>query len=149
MPQKIDRFDGEYAFLSNFYDSPISDCDGNMYPTVEHFFQSMKTLDPYMHRKIAAAPTPGQAKKLGRHVDLRHNWDEIKVNVMKCGLKLKFSIPELKEKLLATGDAYLEEGNWWKDRYWGVCNGIGENMLGKLLMELRDELREKDNEALD
>ena len=144
MEQKIDRFDGEYAFLSNFYESPIKDENGVTYPTVEHYFQAMKTLSPFMRNLIATAPTPGQAKKLGRHVDLRPKWEEVKIDVMRLGLKLKFmSHPELKEKLLATGDAYLEEGNWWKDRYWGVCNGIGENMLGKLLMELRDELREE------
>lgn len=135
----IDNFDGEYAFLSNFYESPMI-IQGIIYPTNEHFFQAMKTLSPSEREKIASAPTPGQAKRLGRQVELRWDWESVKEDVMLTGLRYKFSNPDLKEKLLATGNEELVEGNWWGDQYWGVCDGIGKNKLGKLLMKVREEL---------
>lgn len=141
MKSKIDKFDGEYAFLSNFYPSIVYDFEGNTYPTVEHYFQAMKTLDPKVRKHIASAKTPGEAKRLGRRVELRSDWEDIKLKVMKHGLIQKFAEPELRNPLLRTGDAELIEGNWWGDTYWGVCNGVGENHLGQLLMEVREELR--------
>lgn len=138
---KIDCFDGEYAFLSNFYDSPI-ERDGIVYPTNEHFFQAMKTLNPEEHRQIAAAATPGKAKRLGRQVKLRPDWEEVKLQIMKEGLILKFFCnKDLAKKLIATGNAELVEGNTWNDKFWGVCDGVGENNLGKLLMEIREDLK--------
>ena len=138
---KIDCFDGEYAFLSNFYDSPIEK-DGIVYPTNEHFFQAMKTLDNEERKRIAAAETPGKAKRMGRSVKLRPDWEQSKIQIMKEGLTLKFLChKDLAEKLVATGDVWLIEGNWWGDTYWGVCNGVGHNMLGNLLMEIRRDLR--------
>lgn len=138
---KIDCFDGEYAFLSNFYDSPIEK-DGIIYPTNEHFFQAMKTLDNEERKRIAAAETPGKAKRMGRSVKLRPDWEQSKIQIMKEGLTLKFLChKDLAEKLVATGDVWLIEGNWWGDTYWGVCNGVGHNMLGNLLMEIRRDLR--------
>lgn len=135
----IDNFDGKYAFLSNFYESPMTIQDIT-YPTNEHFFQAMKTLDLLERKKIASAQTPGQAKRLGRQVKLRWDWESVKEDTMLIGLRYKFSNPDLKEKLLATGDEELVEGNWWGDQYWGVCDGIGKNKLGKLLMKVREEL---------
>jgi ribA/ribD-fused uncharacterized protein len=138
----IDKFDGtEYAFLSNFYSSPIQ-YEGIVYPTVEHMFQALKALDVETRKKIANAATPGQAKRLGRSVALRKDWEEVKVDVMRTALQLKFSNPALRAKLIATGDAELIEGNTWNDRFWGVCRGTGKNMLGLLLMELRCSLTE-------
>ena len=137
----IDSFSEEFEFLSNFFPSKITDFEGNIYPTVEHYFQAMKTLDPEKRKIIAAAPTPGQAKRLGRKVNLRKDWEEIKLDVMKTALRQKFSKPGLRQMLLDTGDAELIEGNWWGDTYWGVCNVVGENHLGELLMEIREELR--------
>lgn len=139
-------FDNEYAFLSNFYESPF-EVDGITYPTVEHFFQAMKSKDVEGRKKIAAAPTPGKAKRLGRTIELRKDWEEIKVAVMKFGLAQKFRIPELREKLLATGNEELIEGNFWHDNTWGNClcadcqDIPGRNMLGMLLMELRTKIR--------
>lgn len=139
-------FDNKYAFLSNFYDSPFK-LDDVTYPTVEHFFQAMKAADPKDGRVIAAATTPGQAKRLGRKVVLREDWEDIKVDVMKFALHCKFQIPELREKLLATGNEELIEGNWWHDNTWGSCmcsecqNKPGRNMLGILLMEIRSDIR--------
>ena len=142
----IVEFDGQYDFLSNFYPSPIL-YEGIVYPTNEHFFQAMKTLDIETRKAIAAAPTPGAAKRLGRHVQLRPDWEKIKVDVMRTGLMLKFTDAALAEKLLATGDEELVEGNWWHDQTWGSCfcpdhyRTPGRNLLGMLLMELRKELQ--------
>lgn len=138
----ISVFDGKYAFLSNFYESPIT-YDGITYPTNEHFFQAMKTLDIDEKKKIAAASTPGQSKRLGRAVTLRSDWEAVKSYYMEIGLRLKFQNPDLAEKLIATGDEELVEGNTWGDRIWGVCNGEGENRLGKLLMKIREEIKSK------
>ena len=144
----IDKFDGEYAFLSNFYPSRILyDEYENWYaPTVEHAFQAAKTLNIEEEIDILASATPGQAKRLGRRCQLRKDWEEAKDDVMYSLLRRKFSIPELRDKLLATDDAILIEGTTWHDNYWGgcscsKCNGRGKNRLGKLLMKVREELR--------
>lgn len=142
----ITVFDGDFAFLSNFYPSSIT-ISGETYPTVEHAFQALKTYDVEARRLIAAAPTPGKAKAMGRAVVLRKDWEEIKEDVMKICLKAKFDIPELREKLLATGDTYLVEGTVWHDNEWGSCNCdrckniIGKNKLGNALMAIREEIR--------
>lgn len=103
----------------------------------------MKTLDINKRRAIANASTPGLAKKMGRSVSLRPDWEDIKDDVMLEGLYRKFADDELAEWLLDTGDEELIEGNWWGDRYCGVCNGVGQNKLGKLLMKVREELAEE------
>jgi ribA/ribD-fused uncharacterized protein len=133
----IDKFEGEYAFLSNFYESPAL-YEGVLYPTSEHAYQAAKTLVLAEREQILKARTAGQAKRLGKQVTLRFDWEEVKVGVMREVLVSKFQHSlELKQKLVATGDAYLEEGNWWGDVFWGVCKGIGQNKLGLLLMQLR------------
>lgn len=142
----ITEFDGKYAFLSNFFHSPFS-YDGIEYPTVEHFFQAMKTLDQEERKKIAAANSPGKAKQMGRHVKLREDWEEIKYTIMRVGIERKFDVhPELASKLIATGDAILIEGNSWHDNTWGSCfcpkcaSITGKNWLGEILMKRREEL---------
>ena len=142
----IVEFDGENEFLSNFYPSPILH-EGIVYPTNEHFFQAMKTLDPAERKAIANAETPGMAKRMGRTIKLRSDWEQIKVDVMRTGLMLKFSDAKLAQKLIDTGDEELVEGNWWHDNTWGnchcpKCSGLGgRNLLGMLLMEVRTELQ--------
>lgn len=143
----IDKFDGEYAFLSNFYPSKIlyDDIEGWYAPTVEHAFQASKTRSVEEEIGILCASTPGKAKRFGRLCDLRPDWEEVKDDVMYRLLKEKFAIPELRYKLLATGDATLIEGTTWHDNYWGVCscnkcNRRGKNKLGELLMKIRKEL---------
>lgn len=134
----IARFEGEYAFLSNFY---------NVYgKTVEHFYQAEKTADPGRRAFILDASSPAEAKKRGRNTPLRNGWDAMKVDVMRDLLAWKFSFPILSEKLLATENSILIEGNWWGDKFWGMCDGVGENHLGKLLMDLRGQLREYAND---
>lgn len=137
----IDKFRGKYWFLSNFYESSIED-ENITYPTVEHYFQAQKTLNREEKLKIAKASKPAKAKKMGRQVNLRKDWEDIKLQVMEKALRLKFQNPELRKKLIATGDKELVEGNPWGDRYWGVCNGSGKNKLGKLLMKIRKELQD-------
>lgn len=135
----INSFSGEYEFLSNFYAHPIQ--EGRLtFPTNEHYFQAMKTLDIEERINIARADTPGKAKRLGRSVKLRSDWEGIKLSVMETALRKKFADPALAAKLKATGEEELVEGNWWNDRFWGVCDGVGENNLGKLLMKIRAEL---------
>lgn len=142
--ESITSFRGEHYFLSNFYVSAESRIllDGLNYPTSEHAYQAMKTRDPYIREKIAKLDTPGQAKRMGQIIALRDDWDEIKDKAMLKILREKFSHQNMAEKLLATGDAILEEGNYWGDTYWGVDQetGKGQNKLGKLLMKVRDEL---------
>jgi ribA/ribD-fused uncharacterized protein len=143
----INNFDGEYAFLSNFYESPFI-YKGITYPTAEHAFQAAKTLNPIEKRRIALAETPGQAKRLGRTCALRGDWEKIKYTIMTEIVREKFySSSELANKLLATGDELLEEGNTWHDNIWGNCSCnkcikiVGQNHLGKILMEIRKEIR--------
>lgn len=132
----IESFFGRYRFLSNFYPCEM-DVAAVRYPTLEHAFQAEKTTNMTEREIIRNAKTPGQAKALGRRVTLRENWNEIRVDVMRELLGIKFSDKVLRALLLDTGDAQLVEGNTWGDVFWGVCEGRGENMLGKLLMEIR------------
>lgn len=136
----IDKFDGEYFFLSNFSASPFR-INYVLFPTMEHYFQANKADNQNDYLHIAYAPTPGEAKWLGRKIQLRPDWEKIKDNVMLTGLRKKFADPELRSLLLSTGDEELIEGNYWGDTYWGVCNGVGQNKLGKLLMQVREEIK--------
>lgn len=138
---RIDYFEGPHRWLSNFYPSPIK-LKGLTWPSVEHAYQAMKTTDRDWWRKIAAESNPGKAKRMGQLVPLRPDWDRVKLTVMKVAVTRKFAIPELRELLLETGDLELIEGNHWNDQYWGVCNGRGLNHLGRILMEVRAELRQ-------
>lgn len=147
----IDRFEGRWYFLSNFYPSEIEH-QGIKYPSVEHYYVAMKFDDEQfidgkyytpgdLRELISKIKDPGQVKKFGRKVKLRKNWDSYKLEVMNLGIREKFKSPKLSELLLSTGDEELIEGNFWQDTFWGVCNGKGKNHLGKILMEVRSELR--------
>jgi len=136
----ISDFRGEYRWLSNFYSCQIV-LDGKIYPSTEHAYQAAKTLDENEREQIRIAPKFRDAKNLGQKVTKRSDWDEVKIAVMKECLRQKFERPDLREKLLATGNQKLIEGNTWMDQFWGICNGIGSNHLGKLLMALREEIR--------
>jgi ribA/ribD-fused uncharacterized protein len=136
----IDQFTGEYRFLSNFWPASVG-LDGVEYPSVENAYQAAKTLDAKARRPFAKF-TAHEAKKAGRALAMRKDWEEVKLAVMESLLIVKFDIDDLRAKLLATGDAELVEGNWWGDRFWGVCNGVGENHLGRLLMKVRAQLAE-------
>lgn len=133
----IDKFSGEYAFLSNFYPCSIM-FEGIVYPTAEHAFQAAKALDQLSRRRIASAGTPAEAKRMGRAVKLRPDWESIKIDIMRRVLKEKFRNPDLLRRLRETTHEPLIEGNTWNDTFWGQVDGKGKNWLGKLLMEIRD-----------
>jgi ribA/ribD-fused uncharacterized protein len=138
-PSAITTFDGDprYEFLSNFHPCTVV-LDGVEYRTVEHAYQAAKTLDRAEREHVRCAPTPAEAKERGRHLTMRPDWPDIKIDVMRALLEQKFSTGPLRDKLLATKPSPLIEGNTWDDRFWGVCDGEGENWLGRLLMEIRD-----------
>ena len=149
-------FGGENEWLSNFYgdDEGAGSIEyfGTTYATNEHFFQAMKNKDPEYRQAVADLPwyAAGKAKRLGRQVILRPDWDAIKNKVMVHGLRLKFADKYLADKLAATYPYPLTECNVWHDVYWGVCvssrcrprhaNHYGQNVLGRLLMQVREEM---------
>lgn len=137
---KIERFEGDHEFLSNFFPCEI-DFEGKKYPTSEHAFQAAKTLDEGEREKVRLAKKPGSAKALGKKVSLRDNWKFTRTAWMETILRIKFANPVLREKLRATGNADLVEGNTWGDTFWGVSRGKGENRLGKILMKIRAEIQ--------
>lgn len=133
----------EFGFLSNFYAAPM-EVDGCTWPTAEHYFQAQKFTDPNRQAAIREAATPGVAKKLAwtDSAGLRSDWDAARDKVMLVALRAKFTQhPELRAQLLATGDALLVE-HTHLDRYWADGgDGSGQNRLGVLLMQVREELR--------
>ena len=139
----IDRFHGEYRFLSNFWYATTV-YDGVVYRTSEHAFQAAKFLNPAHRRMVQSQATPAMAKNFARHNlarQRREDWDAVKIGVMRDCLRSKFlGNLDLGKRLAATGGAELIEGNTWGDTFWGVCNGQGENHLGKLLMDIRGAL---------
>ncbi len=146
---RITRFTEKHDFLSNFYPCAV-ELDGVLYTTVEHAFQAAKTLDPDERYKIQITSSSGAAKRIGRRVHLRPDWEEVKYSIMENLVRDKFTRhPDLREKLLATGNAELIEGNTWGDRTWGMVRDkktgefIGRNHLGRILTRVRDELREE------
>lgn len=112
--------------------------DGLTYPSTENAFQAYK-LESVEDRKPFTTYTCGQAKAEGQKVKLRSDWMNVRVDVMRLCLEIKFQDPELKAMLKATAPKYLREDNDWNDKYWGFCDGTGSNMLGQLLMEIRDK----------
>lgn len=149
----ISRFIGKYKVLSNFEPAFVV-YEHMTFPTVEHAYVAAKSRDMTFRNQIAcmAAKLAGQAKKWGRTVNLRSDWDKVKLGIMEELLMQKFD-PEKKilridnphyVVLKSTGDQLLVEGNWWHDNYWGNCLceqcmlGEGKNHLGLLLMKVRE-----------
>ncbi|EMI16713.1 hypothetical protein RMSM_06364 [Rhodopirellula maiorica SM1] len=135
----------EYGELSNFAAFPIK-LKGKRWPTSEHYFQGQKFHDAGHREEVRKAKTPMIAARLGRDrkKKLRRDWDSIKDNVMRDAVMAKFTQHhELRERLLATGDAKLIE-HTSNDDYWGDGgDGSGKNILGRILMEVREKLREQ------
>lgn len=138
----ITSFRGPYFFLSNFYPSPLS-LEGINYPTAEHAYQANKSELKEARERIAACATPAEAKDLGRHLHPRKDWSEsTALQVMKEVLFAKFRQNSvLSQRLLCTSPSRLIERNTWGDTFWGEYRGKGDNHLGKLLMEVRSEIR--------
>lgn len=131
-------FYSKHSFLSNFYPAGFR-IEGRRYATAEHYFQSQKTTDSKWQEKIRLARSPLMAKRMGRYVGIRSDWEQVKEQVMYKGLQAKFANPIMCAALLRTGNAKLVEDSPY-DFYWGGRNG-GQNRLGVLLMRLRKELR--------
>lgn len=129
--------------MSNFFPQDMV-YDGDTYSTSEHAFQAAKCVNRVDKDKIINAETPTKAKAVGGKVQLRSDWEQVKDSVMEDVLKAKFSDAKLREQLNNTKGSELVEGNWWHDQYWGTCScerhndTPGKNMLGILLMKVRD-----------
>ena len=140
---RITEFKDEFSFLSNFYPSVVED-EGITYPSVEHAFQAAKSLNNLERLNIKNANSPGKAKRMGRKVTLREDWNELKIPKMAILVLQKFSKHNsLKNKLIATGNTSLIEGNTWHDNFWGDCicyqcrDIVGLNALGLILEDVR------------
>jgi len=149
----INSFTGQYKEFSNFY-PVIVNLEGLNYTTVEHAYQAAKSTEFFFRKLIASLSSDkaGLAKKRGRTIKLRPNWEEKKIHIMRDLLIQKFNQEPFKTKLLKTEDAMIIEGNYWHDNIWGQCycnkkckNIEGQNWLGRLLMDIRSEIIEKDN----
>jgi len=140
MPEIINSFKGEYAFLSNFFPAPTV-YEGLLYQCSEGAYQAAKSMDLIERIKFVSL-NGAQSKKLGKLVKLREDWNERRIGIM-CEIVLnKFEgNPNLREMLVNTGDATLIEGNYWHDVFWGVCDGTGANHLGIILMDVRELLK--------
>ena len=142
----IDSFRKPYGWLSNFSKAAIT-LDGITYPTLEHAFQAAKTDNIEDKARIAATGNPAFVKRMGKKVQMREDWNEVRLDVMRTLVDLKFQDEILSEKLLETGDAILIEGNHWHDNYWGACSCEScsskehHNNLGVIIMEKREELK--------
>lgn len=144
----IKEFRGKYFFLSNYYTCNVK-IEGISYTNTESAFQSMKTNNMNI-RKSFSTLNPSKAKSKGRKVQLREDWEDVKDDIMYKVVSEKFKQNnDLRLKLISTGDEELIEGNDWNDTYWGVSHGKGRNMLGKILMKVRDELKYADYKNLD
>lgn len=150
--RKIDpNYNGKtYRFLSNFYinsdKSDLCKIEKYNYMSVEHYYQAMKFNDPKIRKQIREAFSPFLAKKIAHKNEalIRKDWDNIKLDIMEKGVRAKFMQNEyLKKKLLQTGNVCLEEGNTWNDLFWGksLKTGKGQNHLGKILMKVRQEIK--------
>jgi len=136
---KIDKFTDQFRFLSNFWYCDIR-YEGIIYPSVEHAFQASKTLVQRERMNIALLKTAGQAKRAGKKLRLRPDWEFVKLDIMQKLVTTKFKVHEnLRHRLITTHDAELIESNTWNDTFWGMCNGVGENHLGKILMKVRNK----------
>lgn len=145
MSNAITEFRGSNFFLSNFYIAPVF-YQGIRFENNEAAFQAAKC--PERMRDFCGL-NPQSAKRLGRRVELRPDWEDVKYDVMYQVCKAKFlQNAALYKKLIDTGDAELVEGNTWGDQVWGVCKGVGENNLGKILMRIREELVKSRNNPL-
>ena len=138
-------FSGQLDFLSNFYPARVTltiNAREYVFPNAEAAFQAGKCKDAMDVEQFTRVKSGGEAKRLGRSVSLRPNWEENRVVWMERVVRAKFSQnPDLKKKLDETFPIVLKETNYWHDTFWGVCNGKGENNLGRILMKIRDEGR--------
>lgn len=131
-------FYGDYSALSNFHPCQVLLPGGIVLPSSEHAYMMEKDSDPAYKKKIREATTAKQAKRIGRTAKLPEDWDVARrFTAMHEALKRKFVDAKMADILLSTGKRYLEETNLHGDKFWGRCNGIGKNHLGRQLMVIR------------
>lgn len=134
----IPEFSPPWECFSNFHPSVLI-ISGKIYPTVEHAYQASKALSEAEHEWVRTALDARTAKKRGRRVQLRPNFDNMRIPLMRLFVTMKFTMyTDYRQTLIGSGNAIIQEGNWWNDTFWGICRGVGENHLGLLLMEVRD-----------
>ena len=140
--EQIKGFQGQYRFLSNFYPCTV-EFEGYTYLSSEAAYQANKFTDSPTFPIDFPNLNAREARRQGQIMPARKDWDKDKLNVMYRILRAKFSQnKDLRERLIDTKHAYLEETNYWHDTFWGVYNGQGMNHLGRLLMVVRDEINE-------
>lgn len=160
----IKRFEGRWGFLSNFYPCKVEH-KGLIYPSVEHYYVAMKVTEIQLlngnyytagdfREMITRVKLPADVKKIGQKVKVRKDWDEKRLEFMNYAVREKFKDEKLSEMLLTTGEMDLVEGNFWHDNFWGSCSckkcsGLGENNLGKILMQIRLELKQNQRPSLE
>lgn len=137
----ISSFDGDNRFLSNFWPARV-EFEGVAYPTVEHAYVAAKTTNTYLRERVLRHSDPGGAKRFGRVLPLRPDWENVKVPVMRDLVHKKFQIEALRNRLIETMGQELVEGNHWGDTFWGVDlrNNFGCNQLGIILMDERERI---------
>jgi N-glycosidase YbiA len=158
LTKKIEKYEGDYRWLSNFDPVRIT-YEGAIYDSIEHAYQAAKTVDmeerkrfqsgvmvakgknPQTGKMVVGYMTAADAKRAGRHLQVRSGWEEMKVPLMKDLKRQKYSKQPFKRLLLETGDAEIIHGVWWNDTFWGVRYGIGKNIDGRLTMDIRAELQ--------
>jgi len=133
-------FRGQYRWLSNFWPCTVTfECE--KYTSVENAYVAAKTFDKAVRKEIQVAMSPGEAKRFGRKLELRHDWWDVRMSIMEELLRQKFTPGSaLADCLVATGNVTIVEGNSWGDKFWGMCDDEGENHLGRLLMKIRRDL---------
>jgi ribA/ribD-fused uncharacterized protein len=137
---------GVHRYMSNFEVCDVY-FDGDLYGSSEAAYMAGKTLDPAIRKQFqkSSGITPSEARKYGQMIVVRPDWDKVKYDTMAAVVFDKFCRnKDLRDKLLSTGDKYIEETNHWGDQFWGVCDGQGENNLGKIIMSVRDFWKAKD-----
>lgn len=151
MARLISSFNGKYDFLSNFYPVTVH-FEGMNYPTVEHAYQASKSKEHFFRKLMVALPASkaGVAKRRGNNIRLRSDWEDVKIQIMYGLLCNKFEHQSFETYLLKTGDSMIIEGNHWHDNFWGICHcgkdgckDKGKNWMGKILMNIRRQLRDK------
>lgn len=139
------EFKGDDRYLSNFFSASFV-WNNILWPNAEVAYQASKAITAEDAASFLQL-TAGQAKSHGREIKIRDDWDAVKFDLMRDIVREKFKQnPELRDKLIATGTSHIEEGNNHHDRIWGVCppgSSQGQNWLGRILMEVREELRSK------
>lgn len=138
--KSVKGFFGKYRYLSNFHLAPVY-FEGTLYPSTEHAYQAAKSVDLNIRLDFIPLTCSG-AKNKGQIIEIRSDWERVKYDIMFAVVFDKFFRHEdLRSQLLETGEKYLEETNHWGDKYWGVCDGEGQNNLGKILMKVREIIK--------